>query len=280
MTGADTTLQGGHVKGWWCSIKFNLYAFQKIGNTTTTYYLQYNSSSGNYYWIEEANWVPLGNTSPKYIIKSHSLTETDYIGFQEQIPFEDSSGNAISMTGQWDFYMSLEDYGTSSSTPGSFYCRFSGYQPSNFYSYIKRNPNDTTPYLPTTGNVSGSGPQSISGKVSWTNSLQDNTLAQATPNIQQYPSSYNTGSSYNMDIKYNFVSPLKGFLQVLTTSQNSTYGFTNNTQITNSTNTESFSFGDLVWGDTVQSTARGMLGVYNGSDFVKTNPVSSPNPKS
>ena len=61
-------------------------------------------------------------------------------------------------------------------------------------------------------------------------------------------------------------------MQVLTTSQNSTYGFTNNTQITNSTNTESFSFGDLVWGDTVQSTARGMLGVFNGSDFVKTNP--------
>ncbi len=270
MTG--TSLPNGHTGGWWCSIKFNLYAFQKVGNTTTTYYLQYDSSSGNYYWIEEANWVPLGNTSPKYIIKSRNLTETDYIGFQEQIPFEDSSGNAISMTGQWDFYMSLEDYGTSSSTPGSFYCRFSGYQQSNFYSYIKRNPTLTTPYLPTTSNVSGSGPQTLSGKVSWTNSLQDNTLAQAIPNIQQNPSGYNTGSSYNMDIKYNFVSPLKGFLQVLTTSQNSTYGFTNNTQITNSTNTESFSFGDLVWGDTVQSTARGMLGVYNGSDFVKTNP--------
>lgn len=270
MTG--TSLPNGHTGGWWCSIKFNLYAFQKVGNTTTTYYLQYDSSSGNYYWIEEANWVPLGNTSPKYIIKSRNLTETDYIGFQEQIPFEDSSGNAISMTGTWDFYMSMEDYGTSGNNPGSFYCRFSGYQQSNFYSYIKRNPTLTTPYLPTTSNVSGSGPQTLSGKVSWTNSLQDNTLAQAIPNIQQNPSGYNTGSSYNMDIKYNFVSPLKGFLQVLTTSQNSTYGFTNNTQITNSTNTESFSFGDLVWGDTVQSTARGMLGVYNGSDFVKTNP--------
>ena len=265
MTGAHQDLQSGHTKGWWCSIKFNLYAFQKIGNTTTEYYLQYDSSSGNYYWIEEANWVPLGNTSPKYIVKSRNLTETDYIGFQEKIPFVDSSGNNISMTGQWDFYISIENYGTSGSNPGSFYCRFSGY--GNYSNVIKRNPTSTNPTLPIPGSSNSS-----SGTVSWTNSLQDNTLAQATPNIQQYPSSYNTGSSYNMDIKYNFVSPLKGFLQVLTTSQNSTYGFTNNTQITNSTNTESFSFGDLVWGDTVQSTARGMLGVYNGSDFVKTNP--------
>ena len=77
-----------------------------------------------------------------YLIKSSNLTETNYIGFQESIPFVDSSGSAITMTGAWSFFLDIEDYGGSSSNPGSFFCRFSGYGTSN---YIKRNPSSTFP---------------------------------------------------------------------------------------------------------------------------------------
>ena len=64
MTGSSLT--AGHENGWWCSVRFNFYA----SDGTTTYYLQYDSSGqGSYYWVLEADWTPLGNTSPKYIIK-------------------------------------------------------------------------------------------------------------------------------------------------------------------------------------------------------------------
>ena len=45
-----------------------------------------------------------------------------------------------------------------------------------------------------------------------------------------------------------------------------------NTQVNNSTNTETFSFGTLLWGDAIQQFAVGCLRVNNGSAFVKTNP--------
>ena len=89
---SGSSLTNGHVGGWWCSVKFNFYA----SDGTTTYYLQYDSSNGgSYYWVLEADWTPLGNTSPKYVIKSRSLTETNYIGFQEDIPFVDSEKRSL-----------------------------------------------------------------------------------------------------------------------------------------------------------------------------------------
>ena len=266
MTGSSLT--NGHTGGWWCSVKFNFYA----SDGTTTYYLQYDSSDGSYYWILEADWTPLGNTSPKYIIKSRSLTETNYIGFQEKIPFVDSSGSAISMTGAWSFFLDIEDFANQSSSGnnGSFFCRFSGYAQSSHYSYVKKDPYQEFPYLPTTGDVSGSGPQTKSGKVSWSNTLQDPSGI-TVPSTILNPAGFNAGTSQD-DIRLVTQSGFKGFLQTLNTTQSASFGLSINTQVDNSTNTETFSFGTLLWGDAIQQFAVGCLRVNNGSAFVKTNP--------
>ena len=149
----------GHTNGWWASIKFNFYA----SDGSTTYYLQYNSQSQTlpYFWVDSASWSPLGNRSPKYTISSKQITVNGHVGFEEQIPFKDANGNAIVMSGAWSFFLDIEDYGTSSSNPGSFYLNFSGYgSPQRM-----RNPG-TAIQLPL-----GSG--NLSGTVSWSNTLQD-----------------------------------------------------------------------------------------------------------
>ena len=262
---SGTALPNGHTNGWWARIRFNLYCTQNNGGTITTYYLQYKSSDDSYYWVDSSNWTPLGNESPSYIISSRNLVETDYIGFQEQIEFVDSSGSNISLTGDWDFYMSIENYGTSANNPGSFYCRFSGYSTG----YVKRNPTGTAPSLPAPG---GGGASTGSGTVSWSNSLQDNSISFNSPTASStnYPSGYNTGAS-QVDKAFTWKSPLKGFLQVLSNTVNATYGITNDTIVSNSSNTEVYGFGDLLWGDSIVQTARGNLNVWNGSAFTKTN---------
>ena len=260
---SGTALLNGHTNGWWARIRFNLYCTQNNGGTITTYYLQYKSSDDSYYWVDSSNWTPLGNESPAYIISSRNLVETDYIGFQEQIEFVDSSGSSIALTGDWDFYMSIENYGTSANNPGSFYCRFSpGGQ-------IKRNPTGTAPSLPAPG---GGGASTGSGTVSWSNSLQDNSISFNSPTASatNFPSGYNTGAS-QVDKGYTWKSPLKGFLQVLSNTVNTAYGLTNDTIVSNSSNTEVYGFGDLLFGDCILETARGNLNVWNGSAFTKTN---------
>ena len=270
---SGSSLTNGHVGGWWCSIKFNFYA----SDGTTTYYLQYDSSGqGSYYWVLEADWTPLGNTSPKYVIKSRSLTETNYIGFQQSIPFVDSSGSAISMTGAWSFFLDIEDFANQSSSgvsPGSFFCRFSGYAPSSHYSYVKHDPYQEFPKLPTTGNVSGSGPETKSGKVSWSNTLENPSGITTTSlfGLTPSPVSFDAGTT-QADIYLVTTSPFKGLLQTLNTTQSSSFGLSLNTQVNNSTNTEKFSFGTLIWGDAIQQFAVGCLRVNNGTAFVKTNP--------
>ena len=266
MTGSSLT--AGHENGWWCSVRFNFYA----SDGTTTYYLQYDSSGqGSYYWVLEADWTPLGNTSPKYIIKSRSLTETNYIGFQENIPFVDSSGSAITMTGAWSFFLDIEDFANQSSSGnnGSFYCRFSGYAPSSFYDYVKKDPYQEFPYLPTTSDVSGGGPQTKSGTVRWSNTLEN--PSGITTTSFSTPAGFDAGTS-QADIQLITTSPFKGLLQTLNTTQTSSFGLSLNTQVNNSTNTEKFSFGTLLWGDAIQQFAVGCLRVNNGTAFVKTNP--------
>ena len=264
---SGTLFPSGHQGGWYCRLKFNLYCTQNVGGTITTYYLQYNSSDGSYYWVDSSSWSPLGNQSPRYVIKSFNMVETDYVGFSEQVQFVDSSGSAISLTGDWDFYISIENYGTSASNPGSFYCNIGGYGTPK----IKRNPDNQAPSLPNP--ISGGTPTtSGSGILKWSNSLQDNSIAFNSPTSSStnYPSGYNTGAS-QLDKAYTWKSPLKGYLQVLSNTSNATYGITNSTTVNNSTNTEVYSFGDLLWGDSVLETARGSLNVWNGSSFQKTN---------
>ena len=252
-------LSNGHTNGWWCSIKFNFYA----SDGTTTYYLQYDSSTGAYYWVLEADWSPLGNTSPRYVVKSRNLTETNYIGFQEQLSFVDSSGSAITMNGAWSFFLDIEDYGTSGSNPGSFYCNFSGYNGYGTPTKM-RNPNNNITI------VSPLGVPIKSGTVSWSNTLQDPT-AIAVPSTILNPAGFNAGTNQD-DIRLATLSSFKGFLQTLNVTQNATFGQSVNTQINNNSNTEIYSFGTLLWGDAVQQFAVGGLRVNNGSSFVKTDP--------
>tara|TARA_Y100001938_G_scaffold47789_1_gene66577 strand:- start:12070 stop:16218 length:4149 start_codon:yes stop_codon:yes gene_type:complete len=264
---SGSSLTQGHTGGWWAQIKFNLYCTQNNGGTITTYYLQYQSSSNSFYWVDSANWTPLGNEAPRYIISSHNLVETDYVGFSQQIQFVDSSGSNISLTGEWDFYIGMDHFGSSSSNQGSFKCRFSAYSPSN---YIKWNPTSTYPNVPY-----GSGSTS-SGTVSWSNSLQDNSVGLINNGIGSVTiinssSSPNNTGSHHSDISYGWLSPLKGFLQALSNSANTSFGTSYNTFVSNSTNTEMYNFGNLLWGDSLYDTSRGNLDVYNGSAYVKTN---------
>mgnify|MGYP003666665397 FL=1 len=191
-----------HTNGWWLAIKFNFYA-SNIDDQTgviTTYYLQYTSSSNTYYWVTEANWTPLGNKSPKYIIKSKSLSETNYVGFEQQIPFNDVNGASIVMDGLWSFFLDIEDFGTSNNNPGSFYCNFSGYvNPPKM-----RNPQNS---ITLPGSIS-------SGTVTWSNTLEDQqgvtTININNPN----PAGFNAGTSVD-DYSLSTTSPFKGLLQLL-----------------------------------------------------------------
>jgi len=251
-----------HTGGWWCSIKFNFYAtnIDSLGNITE-YYLQYEQTTGTYYWVLKADWSPIVK-SPKYVIKSRRNVETNYIGFQEQIPFVDASGNAITMNGAWSFFLDIEDYATQNG--GSFFCRFSGYN--NFSgTVIQRNP-QVHILLP---NPSGSG-TTPSGTVSWSNTLQD--PSQILVPSTSVPVTFNAGTA-QPDIQLVTNSAFVGFLQTLNTTQNASYGNQVVTTINNSNNTEMHDFGTLIWGDAVLQATIGALRVNNGSTYIKTNPA-------
>ena len=251
-----TSPLSAHTGGWWLAVKFNFYA-SNIDNQTgviTTYYLQYTSSSNTYYWVTEANWTPLGNKSPKYVIKSKSLSETNYVGFEQQIPFNDVNGASIVMDGLWSFFLDIEDFGTSNSNPGSFYCNFSGYNnPPKM-----RNPQNS---ITLPGSIS-------SGTVTWSNTLEDQagvtTINIANPN----PAGFNAGTSVD-DYSLSTTSPFKGLLQLLSSTSSTAFGESINLTIDNSNNTEEHSFGQLVWGDTI-SYAQSSLESYNGTIYVPT----------
>ena len=245
-----------HTGGWWCSIKFNFYAT----DGTTEYYLQYEQTTGTYYWVLKADWSPIVK-SPKYVIKSRRNIETNYIGFQEQIPFVDANGNAITMNGAWSFFLDIEDYATQNG--GSFFCRFSEYN--NFTgTVVQRNP--LVSILLPDPLSSGTTP---SGTVSWSNTLQDPTqILVPSTNV---PVTFDAGTP-QPDIQLLTNSAFMGFLQTLNTTQNASYGNQVVTTINNSNNTEIHDFGTLIWGDAVLQATIGALRVNNGSTFVKTNP--------
>lgn len=249
----------GHTNGWWASIKFNFYA----SDGSTTYYLQYNSQSQTlpYYWVDSANWQPLGNRSPKYTISSKLITVNGHVGFEEQIPFKDANGNAIVMSGAWSFFLDIEDYGTSSSNPGSFYLNIS---PSSQFARM-RNPGTAIQVPPGSGKMSGT--------ISWSNTLQD-PQGNVTISSITNPAGFNAGTVAN-DIRFATTSPFLGLLQLMTNTQSAAYGESYNTLNTSSTaaqeNSEQFDFGTLLWGDVTDEFARSSLQVYDGSTYENTN---------
>jgi hypothetical protein len=252
----------GHTNGWWCAIKFNFYAAQEDPNTgvITTYYLQYDSGTGNYFWVDSVNWTPLGNRAPKYIISSKLTDVYGHIGFEQQIPFEDENGNAISMTGAWNFFLDIDDYGTGSQNPGSFYLNFSGYgSPQRM-----RNPG-TAIQLPAGSGI-------MSGTVSWSNTLVDQQ-GQVTISSISNPAGFNAGT-VNPDIRFATTSPFTGLLQTLNNAQSASNGETFNVINSNTQakqNSEQYNFGTLLWGDSLEF-APSSLQVFNGSTYVNTDP--------
>ena len=255
---SGSLLVNGHTNGWWCSVKFNFVA--KSG--ATEYYLQ-QAADLSFYWETANNFIPLGPRSPKYVIKSFNPIETNYIGFNSDLPFLDSSGDPIVMTGAWNFYLDIENYGTSSNNPGSFFCRFSGYGSTPA---TMRNPNTAISLLWTATNPSTT---TSSGTVSWSNSLVNSALG-----VGLVPLSNPGGQNILIDYVEN--SPFNGILQIFATAQGATFGETLNITQTNNNNTEVFSFGNLLWGDAVQGSAVGALQVNTASPanptFVKTDP--------
>ena len=252
----------GHTNGWWCAIKFNFYAAQEDPNTgvITTYYLQYDSGTGNYFWVDSANWTPLGNRAPKYIISSKLTNVYGHIGFEQQIPFVDENGNAISMSGAWNFFLDIDDYGTGSQNPGSFYLNFSRYgSPQRM-----RNPG-TAIQLPAGSGV-------MSGTVSWSNTLVDQQ-GQVTISSISNPAGFNAGT-VSPDIRFATTSPFIGLLQTLNNAQSASNGETFNVINSNTQakqNSEQYNFGTLLWGDSLEF-APSSLQVFNGSTYVNTEP--------
>ena len=249
--------------GWWMQIKFNFYAVQDDGAGNLSYfYLQYRTSTGKYFWVDAANWSPLGATSPRYVVRSFNITETAYVGFEASIPFEDSSGNPITMDGAWSFFIDIEDYGTSGSNPGSFYLNNSGY---GGVPQRMRNPNVRIQVPAGSGNFSGT--------ISWSNTLQDPQGILTTSSTVN-PAGFNAGTATD-DIQFDTSSPFVGKLQLIKSGQSSSYGSTlnvyNNTTTASQANSEIFDMGTLLWGDSV-SYARSSLQVDNGTNFVNTNP--------
>ena len=250
-------------QGWWMQIKFNFYAVQDDGAGNLSYfYLQYRTSTGKFFWVDGANWSPLGATSPRYVVRSFNITETAYVGFEASIPFEDSSGNPITMDGAWSFFIDIEDYGTSGSNPGSFYLNNSGY---SGVPQRMRNPNVRIQVPAGSGNFSGT--------ISWSNTLQDPQGILVTSNTVN-PAGFNAGTATD-DIQFDTSSPFVGKLQLIKSGQSSSYGSSlnvyNNTTTTSQANSEIFDMGTLLWGDSV-SYARSSLQVDNGTIFVNTNP--------
>jgi hypothetical protein len=254
----NNNLSGGHTMGWWCAVKFNFYA----SDGTTTYYLQYNFSDGSYYWVDSALWTPLGTKSPRYTISSKLAVVSGHIGFEQKIPFQDENGSAISMSGAWSFFLDIEDYGTSSSNPGSFYCNFSGYNnPTKM-----RNPQTNITI------VSPLGVPLKSGTVSWSNTLQD-AQGQVTISTINNPAGFNAGT-VNPDIRFATTSPFLGLLQTLNNTQSASFGETFNVINSNTQakqNSEQFDFGTLLWGDSLEF-APSSLQVFDGSTYVNTEP--------
>ena len=257
----NNNLSAGHTMGWWCAVKFNFYA----SDGTTTYYLQYNFSDGSYYWVDSALWTPLGGKSPRYTISSKLAVVSGWVGFEKKIPFQDENGSAISMTGAWSFFLDIEDYGTSSSNPGSFYCNFSGY--TGYGNPTKmRNPQTNTTI------VSPLGVPLKSGTVSWSNTLVDQQ-GQVTISTINNPAGFNAGT-VNPDIRFATTSPFTGLLQTLNNAQSASNGETFNVINSNlqaKQNSEQFDFGTLLWGDSLEF-APSSLQVFNGSTYVNTEP--------
>ena len=233
-------------------IKFNFYCT----NGSNTYYLQYDSTlTYPYYWVISTQWTTLVKAptwnSGLYSSSSYNVNGQSHTinGFEEQIPFKlyNTSTQAFSdidLSGNYQFYLDIDNYGTNAGNPGSFLLRnaSAGLSTTFYYNPIHVHVNTTWTNTLKTG-----------ASLSFTNNSASNTSG--TNNIIQF-------TSPNYD-------PFEGMLVVVTNSTGSIYGNSYVSSV-NTSDVEIVDFGTLIWGDALQASDKGSLKVFDGSTFEKS----------
>ena len=228
---------------WFLSLRFNFYAT----DGTTTYYLQ-KTPSDDYYWVDSSVWNPLGPTSPRIGFRGLGQIETAVMCFNEEIELVDKFGQAVVMQGTWDFFLDVEPWGNSSQNQGPMQW------------YVSYGLGSFPVYNPAGGAYTSG--QLQSGYIKWSNT----TIAVVPLPIVNTITSTNAGTP-TPDVSFVTSSPFLGQFLMITSSSGAVYGTTINlTNITgNNNNTEVYTFGQLIFGDSLLGTAPGSLQVYDGT---------------
>ncbi len=110
----DVTMNVAYSGSLAMSLTFRMY----ITDGATTYYLRYDpSNTPKYYW-ENATTANLNNKKTVWRSNLDNIVGTQTkVGFHEQIEFKDVSGSALTLTGDWDIYTDIDNWGANS---GSF----------------------------------------------------------------------------------------------------------------------------------------------------------------
>jgi hypothetical protein len=242
------------------SLTFRMY----ITDGATTYYLRYDpSNTPKYYW-ENATTANLNNKKTVWRSNLDNIVGTQTkVGFHEQIEFKDVSGSALTLTGDWDIYTDIDNWGANS---GSF----------KFIYAVNGLFNLQVLYAPSASTIY------------WTNTLNPNYQTPLNPSVigqTNQPTAYNPNYSLNPTTSNSIVSytsqlninPFEGKLLIVNASASGAlYGsFVSVSPNPTTKDSEIVDFGDLIWGDTLLASSEGSLKVWNGSSFVKSNVIGT-----
>ena len=242
------------------SLTFRMY----ITDGATTYYLRYNpNNTPKYYW-ENATTANLNFKKTVWRSNLDNIVGTQTkVGFNELIEFKDVSGSALTLTGDWDIYTDIDNWGANS---GSF----------KFIYNVAGLQNFSVLYAPSASTIY------------WTNTLNPNYQTPLNPSVigqTNQPTAYNPNYSLNPTTSNSIVSytsqlninPFEGKLLIVNASASGAlYGsFVSVSPNPTTKDSEIVDFGDLIWGDTLLASSEGSLKVWNGSSFVKSNVVGT-----
>jgi len=242
------------------SLTFRMY----ITDGATTYYLRYDpSNTPKYYW-ENATTANLNNKKTVWRSNLDNIVGTQTkVGFHQQIEFKDVSGSALTLTGDWDIYTDIDNWGANS---GSF----------KFIYAVNGLFNLQVIYAPSASTIY------------WTNTLNPNYQTPLNPSVigqTNQPTAYNPNYSLNPTTSNSIVSytsqlninPFEGKLLIVNASASGAlYGsFVSVSPNPTTKDSEIVDFGDLIWGDTLLASSEGSLKVWNGSSFVKSNVIGT-----
>jgi hypothetical protein len=242
------------------SLTFRMY----ITDGATTYYLRYDpSNTPKYYW-ENATTANLNFKKTVWRSNLDNIVGTQTkVGFHEQIEFKDVSGSALTLTGDWDIYTDIDNWGANS---GSF----------KFVYAVNGLFNLQVLYAPSASTIY------------WTNTLNPNYQTPLNPSVigqTNQPTAYNPNFSLNPTTSNSIVSytsqlninPFEGKLLIVNASASGAlYGsFVSVSPNPTTKDSEIVDFGDLIWGDTLLASSEGSLKVWNGSSFVKSNVIGT-----